>query len=320
MNKKSNSELKKLEDAARAAWLYYVAKNTQDEIAQKLDVSRQSAQRLVALAVSEGLIKVRLDHPITRCMELAEQLKSKFNLLECEIAPSDPSDINSTYGLAQSGAKILERYLKSKQPKTLAFGTGRSLKACIDELPNMECEQHNLVSIVGNMMQDGSASKFDIVVSMANRVNAKHFPLPLPLFAQTHEQKALLHDLAPVKNIFNLAANADATFVGIGHMTQSSPLLMDGFIEPEQLQSFQNTGVAGEVVSWLYDNNGELIDNSLMQCLLSAPLQINADKPVFGIAAGPEKVTAITSALKGKLVNALITNEYTAEQILKNIS
>jgi DNA-binding transcriptional regulator LsrR (DeoR family) len=45
MDNKSNSELKRLDDAARAAWLYYVAKNTQDEIAQKLDVSRQSAQR-----------------------------------------------------------------------------------------------------------------------------------------------------------------------------------------------------------------------------------------------------------------------------------
>ena len=54
MKQKSNSELKKLEDAARAAWLYYVAKNTQDEIAQKLDVSRQSAQRLIALAVSRA--------------------------------------------------------------------------------------------------------------------------------------------------------------------------------------------------------------------------------------------------------------------------
>ncbi|MGO2013058.1 MAG: sugar-binding transcriptional regulator [Pseudoalteromonas sp.] len=320
MNEKSNSELKKLEDAARAAWLYYVAKNTQDEIAQKLDVSRQSAQRLVALAVSESLIKVRLDHPITRCMELAEQLKAEFNLLECEVAPSDPNDINSSYGLAQSGAKILERYLKSKQPKTLAFGTGRSLKACIDELPSMECEQHKLVSLVGNMMEDGSASKFDIVVSMANRVNAKHFPLPLPLLAQTQAQKELLHDLAPVKNIFNLAANADATFVGIGHMTPSSPLLLDGFIDTDELQSFQDAGVTGEIVSWLYDKNGTLINNTLTERLLSVPLQKNTEKPVFGIAAGPEKVAAIESALQGKLINSLITNEYTAERILKNIS
>src|SRR5436190_1236552 len=47
------------DEAARAGWLYYVAGNTQDQIAAKLGVSRQSAQRLVSLAVSEGLIKAR---------------------------------------------------------------------------------------------------------------------------------------------------------------------------------------------------------------------------------------------------------------------
>ena len=45
----------RLDDAARAGWLYYVAGNTQDEIAAKLGVSRQTAQRLVAMAVSERL-------------------------------------------------------------------------------------------------------------------------------------------------------------------------------------------------------------------------------------------------------------------------
>ena len=55
---------KKLDLAARAAWLYYVANNTQDEIAVKLNVSRQAAQRLVSLADAEGLIRHRLEHPL----------------------------------------------------------------------------------------------------------------------------------------------------------------------------------------------------------------------------------------------------------------
>ena len=70
----------KLDDAARAGWLYYVAGNTQDEIAKKMRVSRQSAQRLVSLAVSEKLIKFRLDHPIGRSMELEEALRQRFDL------------------------------------------------------------------------------------------------------------------------------------------------------------------------------------------------------------------------------------------------
>jgi DNA-binding transcriptional regulator LsrR (DeoR family) len=316
VDNKSNTELKRLEDAARAAWLYYVAKNTQDEIAQKLEVSRQSAQRLVALAVSEGLIKVRLDHPIARCMELAQQLKDKFGLLDCEIVPSDPATPESNHGLAQCGAAILERYLKSETPRTLAFGTGRALKSCIDELPSMQCQQHKIVSLVGNMMADGSASAFDIVVTMANRINAKHFPMPLPVIASSVSEKNTLHDLQPVKSIFSLIEQADVTFVGIGQITDNSPLLLDGFITDPELNNLKNDGAYGEIISWLYDQNGQLLSNSINERVVSAPLTINASKPVYGIAAGTDKVPAIYAALKGKLINSLITNEYTAQTIL----
>ena len=55
----------------------------------------------MALAVSEGLIKVRLDHPITlNAWNLAQQLKDKFGLLECEIVPSDPAEPESAHGLS----------------------------------------------------------------------------------------------------------------------------------------------------------------------------------------------------------------------------
>ena len=50
----------KLDLAARAAWLYYVAGNTQQEIAKKLQISRPVAQRLVALALQQGIVKVRV--------------------------------------------------------------------------------------------------------------------------------------------------------------------------------------------------------------------------------------------------------------------
>src|SRR6218665_3754853 len=94
----------RLDDAARAGWLYYVAGNNQEEIAQKLGISRQSAQRLVSLSVSEGLIKVRLDHPIGRCMDLASRLKSRFALDLVEVVPSDPASESTTIGVAGATA------------------------------------------------------------------------------------------------------------------------------------------------------------------------------------------------------------------------
>src|SRR4051795_5626132 len=89
----------KLDEAARAGWLYFVAGNTQDEIARKLGVSRQTAQRLVSLAVSEKLIKVRLDHPIGHCLELSDKLKTHYNIDFCEVVPSDPESSSTTIGV-----------------------------------------------------------------------------------------------------------------------------------------------------------------------------------------------------------------------------
>ena len=48
MARNGDAEGSRLDEAARAGWLYYVAGNTQDEIAQKMRVSRQTAQRIVA--------------------------------------------------------------------------------------------------------------------------------------------------------------------------------------------------------------------------------------------------------------------------------
>src|ERR1044072_5639021 len=103
----------RLEHPARAGWLYYVAGNNQEEIAKKLNVSRQTAQRLVSLSVSEGLIKVRLDHPIGRCMELAAKPRQRFALDHIEVVPSDPDSNSTIVGVAQAAAAEIERQLRA---------------------------------------------------------------------------------------------------------------------------------------------------------------------------------------------------------------
>ena len=115
MARKSEHDGLRLDEAARAGWRYYVAGNTQDEIARKLGISRQAAQRLVSLAISERLIKVRLDHPIARCMELAAALKLRYDLRFCEVAPTDPGSTSSTLGIAQVAAAEFERHPSGQQ-------------------------------------------------------------------------------------------------------------------------------------------------------------------------------------------------------------
>ncbi|WP_281827241.1 sugar-binding transcriptional regulator [Jannaschia rubra] len=306
----------RLDDAARAGWLYYVAGNTQDEIARKLGVSRQSAQRLVAMAVSERLIKVRLDHPIARCMELAQRLTDRFGLIRCEVVPSDPDAPGLLTGLAIAGAAEMERHLKAAEPRILALGTGRALRACTEQLPRMACPQHRIVSRLGNMMEDGEATPYNVVVRMAERVGARHYPMPLPVLARSASELSVLHAQTAVRNTLDLCARADATFVGIGQIDAEAPLVIDGFMTRAEAAALAGQGAVGEITSWVFDAEGRVLAGGYNARVASAPLDRAGEAPVIGLGLGAAKVPAIRGALIGGLVNGIVTDEATAESVL----
>ncbi len=309
-------ETSRLDDAARAGWLYYVAGNTQDEIARKLGVSRQAAQRLVAMAVTEQLIRVRLDHPIARCMELGAEIVARFGLIACEVVPSDPAAPQLMAGVAMAGAVEMEKYLKAPEPRILALGTGRTLRACVEHLMPMEAPQHRIVSRLGNMMSDGSATPYNVVIRMAERVGARHYPMPLPVFARDEAERAVLHAQEPVANSLRLCREADVSFVGIGQIDPTAPIVLDGFLSADEAARLTAADVVGEITSWMYDSEGRLVDSGAPRRVLSAPLEKAGDSPVVGIGSGAAKVAAIKGALRGGLINQLITNEATAEKVL----
>ncbi|WP_111559175.1 sugar-binding transcriptional regulator [Paracoccus sediminilitoris] len=309
-------ESSRLDDAARAGWLYYVAGNTQDEIARKLGVSRQTAQRLVAMAISERLVKVRLDHPIGRCMDLAAALRARFGLVICEVAPSDPDAPDLLAGIAIAAAAELERVLKSPERRIISLGTGRTLRAVVEQLPRMSCPQHVIVSRLGNMMEDGSATPYNATIRLAERVGAPHFPYPLPVLAPSPEELRAMQQQLGARNTINLCSQADISLVGIGQMDMTAPLHVDGFLSDAEIRALIADGAAGEITSWVYDGEGRIMDCAFNRRVASAPLPSDPDKPVVALASGQSKLPAIRAALKGRLISGLITSEATAERLL----
>jgi DNA-binding transcriptional regulator LsrR (DeoR family) len=316
MAQRPDTSSNRLDDAARAGWLYYVAGNTQEEIAAKLGISRQSAQRLVSLSVSEGLVKVRLDHPIGRCMDLASRLKSRFALDLAEVVPSDPARESATIGVAQAGAAEIERWLKRPDPIVMAVGTGRTLKAAVEQLMPMDCARHKVVSLTGNIAPDGSAAYYNVIFNMADTVKARSFPMPLPVIASSARERELLHAQPMIRETLALAAQADVTFVGIGDIGPEAPLYVDGFITDVELKALQKAGAIGEICGWSFDADGRLIEGITNDRVASAPLPSRERSLVVAIAMGKRKLPGIRATLNRRLVNGLITDERTAEDLL----
>lgn len=316
MASRQDNSASRLDDAARAGWLYYVAGNTQEEIATKLGVSRQTAQRLVSLSISEGLIKVRLDHPIGHCMDLAAKLRARFGLDYVEVVPSDPSSASTTIGVAEAAAAEIERWLKSAEPIVMAIGTGRTLKAAIEQLTPMECPHHKVVSLTGNIAPDGSAAFYNVIFNVADTVKARSFPMPLPVIASSARERELLHSQPMVRETLALSAKANVTFVGVGDLGPQAPLYLDGFISDAELKSLQKAGAVGEICGWCFDAAGRLIEGLINDRVASAPIPSREQGLVVAIAKGEEKMPGIHAALTRRLVNGLITDEQTADGLL----
>ena len=315
MAKTTDADDMRLDDAARAGWLYYVAGNTQDEVARKLGISRQAAQRLVSLAISARLIKMRLDHPIGRCMELAAALKQRFALRHCDIAPTDPASSSTTLGIAVIAAAEMERWLRNPQPAIIGIGTGRTMRAVADQLPAMQCPQHKLVALVGTAKTDGSASFYDVIIRVSDTVRAPHYPMPLPVMARSVEERMLLTGLASVRSVLDLAARTDVSFVGIGEVSDRSALVLDGIITADEAGILRRQGAVGEITGWAFDSSGQIIASGSNERVASAPLH-PGERLMIGVAMGLSRRVALLGALSGNLIGGLVTDEATGEYLL----
>jgi DNA-binding transcriptional regulator LsrR (DeoR family) len=306
----------RLEQAARAAWLYYVAGRTQDEIAAQLRISRQAAQRLVSLAVAEKLVKFRFDHPIAPCMELSQGLADRFGLAYCDVVPLGGRD-SVIPGIAVSGANYLERWFSNRAPLVLGLSAGRTLCAIAAEISPIEAPQHRVISICGTMSRSGRANSYEPVLRLAERTGAQCYPMPTPVVAATVEEKNLLQMQSSYRCLQTLLAEARCLMVGIGPVDWQASLRRHEFVTDAELAALIEAGAVGEIAGWAFDCDGKLIAGSVNDRVAGLPITPVAGRVTVGVAGGADKIAAILAALRGGLVNALITDECSAAALLE---
>ena len=146
------------------------------------------------------------------------------------------------------------------------------MRAVADQLPAMECPQHKLVALVGTTKTDGSASFYDVIIRVSDTVRAPHYPMPLPVIARSVEERELLTSLASVKSLFDLVERTDVSFVGVGSVGDSAPLVQDGIITRQEAEALRHLGAVGEITGWAFDAAGRVLTEGTNQRVAGAPL------------------------------------------------
>lgn len=303
--------------AVRAAWLYYLAGHTQDQIAARLNVSRQAAQRLVATAVTDGLVTFRIEHPLAACVQLGEALRTRYLVAYVEVVPGD-ADVDGVTGLGAAAARLLETFLIAKTPVVLALGTGRTLRVTVEQVERLERPQHRIVSLVGTTTRDGRASGFEVAIRLADRIGAACYPLPTTVITETVDDRIVLEGQRPWQIISALVGGADVAVVGIGVLDQRSEtaLLRDGFITEGERAELLDLGAVGEITGWAFDAAGRVLEGGTNARLTAIPHRMPLERPTLAVAGGARKAEAILGVLRGGLVSHLIVDEAAARRVL----
>ena len=109
--------------------------------------------------------------------------------------------------------------------------------------------------------------------------------------------------------------------VGIGSITPSPILRESGNIfSDEELNLLREKKAVGDISLRYFDAEGNPIESSLNDRLVSVELeQLKRVERVIGMAGGTRKFPAIRGALRGGLINILITDTCTAERLLEEL-
>lgn len=309
-------ETNSLDLAARAAWLSFVGGMTQDQIANELAISRQRAQRLVARAAAEGLIRVRIDHKIADCLELERAMRTRYGIKSVWVSPGLDAKADPLIGLAPYAAPIIEGLFSGEEEKCFALGTGRTLRMVVQNMQPIDGSRHKLVSLIGNVAPDSSATLYEVILRLAEKTSAKYYPMAAPVLAQTAQERELLHSLPHVRVARKIAENSDIALVGIGQMSETAPLFVDGFITREEHAELCSAGAVGELCGRIFDQDGVFLDHSYNRRVVGTQVPVDG-MPVYCIGAGDSKVPALHAALRAHLFAGLITDEHTARALLK---
>jgi len=307
--------------AVRAAWLSYVGGYTQEQIAQRLGVSRVKVHRLSALAQDLGFVKVTIEHELVNTVALEDQLIETFGLKNCILVPSMDDALNGQGGtvaaLGAAGARFLGRYLDREPATTIGIGWGKTLSAAAESLLRRPRPSNRFVSVLGSLTRHAAANPYDVIHQLTHKTGAEGFIMPVPFIADAVSDRTLLLGQKSVGKIMALAEEADLYMLGIGSCGPDASSFESGQVTRSEMDALCAAGAVGDLLGRFFDKKGEMVDCEFNDRILGLEPEALRGRQVTAIAGGKGKHAAIMGALKMGLITTLITDEGTAEGLIE---
>jgi deoxyribonucleoside regulator len=140
-----------------------------------------------------------------------------------------------------------------------------------------------------------------------------------PLVVDSPETRTTLIERCGLHDVFEMARALDAVVLGAAGMGADATSHRSRLISDSDRESLIAAGAVGDLLFHFLDADGHLVDHPINECVMSVPLDIVRQVPQRVLAAGGKgKVRAMRASLGLLKPTTLITDQFTAAELLKS--
>ncbi|MFZ7120386.1 MAG: sugar-binding transcriptional regulator [Eubacteriaceae bacterium] len=304
----------------RCSKMYYEESMKQEDIAVKLGISKATVSRILNTAKSMGIVKITVENPYPKeHIEIEKILEKKFQLKEviiADIQTEDEDELRREIG--KEAARYLQRVLK--QDMLIGVASGTTLAAIPEFVDNNRNNQFTFVPIVGGNGQcNAEIQSNTIALNFARAFKANYKILHAPAMVEKLESKKAFIEDPGIKSVLSLTEKLDVALVGIGSSTSKSTVTMVAeFITSDELVEMKKRGAIADVCNIFIDENGNEEKFSTNKRVISIRMDSLKRTPLtIAVAGNMLKADAIVGVMKTKLVDVLVTDICTAQEMIK---
>jgi DNA-binding transcriptional regulator LsrR (DeoR family) len=301
----------------KAARMYFLDGRSQDDVARALGTSRSNVSRMLTAARAQGIVEIRVHDQTSREKDLEQALRERFELSHVRVAAFRPG-VDALAAAGDLAAQWLDESLRDGHVLGLSWGT--SLQAMVESFSVDQPRSVEVVPLVGGLSTaDSLVAGQELVRELAGRLGATYRYLHAPALLRSETARNALLAEPAVADVLQRAQTADIAMVGIGTVgTGSSREMLDGLgLSASERKAFLAARPVGDTCCRFFDAAGRAIRGVVHDRVLAVELDdLRRIPTVIGVATGVEKAPGVLGALRGELVDGLITDASLALALL----
>lgn len=311
----------KINEAIRAAKMYYYHNMTTEAIARELNMSRSTVSRLLTFAHQEGLVDIRIIDPFEHPQVLEEKILDAFKIKRVHVVPVSEISGEAEWlnRVAQYTASYLNTVIHSNMIVGIAWGT--TTTAIARHLLPKATHNTQIIQLngAGNTQTMGIEYASEILVRFAQNYQARAHLFPVLTFFDKAATKKALWEESSIKRLLDLQNQVDLLLYSIGALNSGmlSHVYSGGYLRPNDIVEMERCNIAGDIATVFFREDGSYDGIEINDRTSGPNLELFQKKYGICVISGLAKVRGLHAALRGGLMSELIVDEPTARKLVE---